>query len=109
MIIDIEPGSKVSVPTEADFLIRVANSFSSGELVGVTPVLEAKRYDGSEIQIAGTVVSTSFLFAVVPGAFDPGEWTINPVATVSAKVRRWPRPAILVFENPLIAGVDCGC
>lgn len=109
MIIDIEPGAKVNVPTQADFLVRMESAFSSGELAGVIPALEYRKYDGSAGEIAGSVSGTDFLFLVTPSIFSPGEWTINPRATVSSKVRRWPLPAVLVFGDPLTAGANCGC
>jgi hypothetical protein len=109
MIIDIEPGSKVKVPTKRDFIVRTATSFDPGELVAVVPVLEYARYDGASGEINGTVDTADFLFPIVPGLFTPGEWTVNFRAVVSGKTRGWPQPAILDFGDPLAAGCENGC
>jgi hypothetical protein len=109
MIIEIAPDTRSNVPTGADFLARIESSFAAGELIGVIPLLKFRKWDGTSGEIIGTVNDTDFLFPITPEIFTPGEWTINPEATVSAKVHRWPRPAILVFEDPLTAGADCAC
>ena len=109
MIIDIQPGAKVKVPTDRDFQVRTATSFDPGELAGVTPVLQYARYDGVRGEIPGTVSGTDFLFPIAPGDFIVGESTINFKAIVSGKSRGWPEPAILDFGDPLVAGADCAC
>lgn len=109
MIIDIEPGGRAEVPTDADFLIRTATSFSAGELIGVMPVMQFRRYDGAPQDITGVVSNTDFLFAVTPAIFTEGEWTANPRAVVDGKVRRWPESTTLIFKDPLSGVPACAC
>lgn len=109
MIIEIAPGDRISVPTNRDFQVRTATSFAAGELSAVIPVLEYAKYDGVRGEIPGTVSGTDFLFPVAAGDFTRGEWTVNFRAVVSGKTRGWPRPAILDFEDPLIAGCADAC
>lgn len=109
MIIVIEPGGRAKVPTERDFLVRTATAFDPGELAGVIPVLQYRGFQGSAGEIPGTVDGVDFLFPIAPGDFSPGEWTINFKATVSGKVRGWLEPAVLDFEDPLVAGCVNAC
>lgn len=108
MIIDIEPGGRAQVPTDRDFMVRTATSFDPGELAGVIPVLQYRSFDGSTDSIPGQVSGTDFLFPIAPGDFSSGEYTVNFQATVSGKSRGWPKPAILEFQDPLVAGCNHG-
>lgn len=109
MNIEISPGVRTAIPAGADFPVRIESSFSAGQLVGVTPYLEYRRWDGASGEVAGIVSGTDFVFQVTAGLFTPGEWTLNFRALVSGLTSRWPEPAILVVGDPLSEGVNCGC
>jgi len=109
MIIEIAPGLRTRLATDADFIARIETPFSTGQLSGVTPYMEYRKFDGVSGQVAGTVSGTEFLFDITPGLFTPGEWTVNFTAVVTGKKRRWASPAILVFGDPLVEDLDCNC
>ncbi len=111
MIIEIEPGARVTVPSDSDYQIRMETSFSALELsdAGTEIGLSYMGPTGVAGEITGSRSGTDVLFLVTPSQFSPGEWNINPRLKVSGFTRRWPISATLVVKGPTMPGVDCGC
>lgn len=107
MIIEITPGVKTKVPTASDFTAKIDTPFSVGQLSGVTPYMDYRKFNGVSGSLAGVVNGTQFHFEITPELFTAGEWTINFRAVVSSKTRRWACPAILAFGDPLTEVCDC--
>lgn len=103
MIIQIAPDETVEVPTGTDFRVRVASSFSLGELaeVGTQVALEYMGPDGVRSEVAGDSEDTDLVFEIPSSLLAVGRYVINPRAYVSGKTRRWPEPAFLIAKDPL--------
>ncbi len=104
MIIQVAAGEGFEAPVNANFTLRIASPFSSGEMAGATISVECWRPDQTMTEQEGEADGTDVLLQVTPTMFAAGLWELKPVV-VLADGKRYAF-ALSVGMNILAGGVS---
>ena len=103
MIISVSAGEGFEAPCNADFTLRFASPFTSGELLSGILTVECSGRSGVVSVENAVADGTDILLHVTPSMFSVGLWELNPVAFVAGKRRVF---AQAVGMNILARGVS---
>ena len=104
MIITLEEGQNgFDAPYRGHFTIRVATSFTEGELASADLRMFGQDQNGAVIEVQGDPEGTDALFPIEAMQFAPGLWELNFRAVVNEKPHEF---AEAIAMNVLERGVS---